>query len=91
MTGRPNPQSYENQLMQQRLMSQYQSQAEQSAYSQTLGVQRAQAAQQVQQQQAGLTNSIKKATRKPVTLGTILTSPAGLLGNPILSGSKLSG
>lgn len=91
MSGRPNPQAYEQQLLQQQMMSAFSLRAQQAAYAQDLGIQRAQAQQRVQQQTMGMNNAVKKATRKPVTLATILTSPVGLLGNPTLSGTKLTG
>lgn len=91
MTGRPNPQTYQNQLLQQYQQQNQMLMAQQQAYSAQIASQQQATAQRVSQQTASATNAVKKATRKPVTLGTILTSPTGILGNPILSGSMLSG
>lgn len=87
----PSSSMFEMQLMQQRLQQQQALQSEQAAYSAQLAQQNSAAASRVQQQQSQIDAGIKKQIARPVKLGTLLTSPNGLLGNPILSGSKLSG
>jgi hypothetical protein len=80
-----------DQLMFQNMMRQQALQQEQAAYSAEAERQRRAAEERVAAQQAALDAGIKGAIGKPVTLGTLLTSNSGLLGNPVLSLQKLSG
>lgn len=81
---------YSQMLVQQNALRQRQAASEQSTYSQQLEQERQAAAARVAQQQAGMEDAIKKKAGTPIKLGTLLTSPTGLLGNPVLSGTKLS-
>ena len=89
----PSPSSafFEMQLMQQRMQQQNQLASEQEAFRQSQAQQQQAAAARVNNQQTQMDASIKKQIAKPVKLGTLLTNPNGLLGNPLLSGTKLSG
>jgi hypothetical protein len=87
----PNGDSYTNMLLMQNMQRQQALAAEQAAYSQQLEEQRASAAASVAAQQAAMDASIKQKIGQPVKLGTLLTSSSGLLGNPVLSATKLSG
>ncbi|MDE1971104.1 MAG: hypothetical protein KGI50_06055 [Patescibacteria group bacterium] len=87
----PSSSNLQAQFMQQYMLSQMQSNQQQANYSANLQAANQAAAAQVQQQQQALTSNVQAAASKPVTLGTLLTSPKGLLGNPTLSSTKLGG
>ena len=45
----------------------------------------------VNSQEAAINSSVNQAASAPVNLGTILTTPKGALGNPMLALTKLGG
>lgn len=79
------------QLMMQNMLRQQQAAQEQAAYMAEAERSRKAAEDRVAAQKAAMDASIQGAIGKPVTLGTLLTSSGGLLGNPVLSLQKLSG
>jgi hypothetical protein len=87
----PSGDSYATALLLQNMQRQNALAAEQAAYSQQLEEQRSAAAASVAAQQAALDASIKQKIGQPVKMGTLMTSASGLLGNPVLSATKLSG
>lgn len=88
---RPSSQALEQQLLFQRQMQQSQLQSEQSTFEAQRASQQSLVKTGVAEEQAMMDRGIRKKIAKPVTLGTILTSPMGLLGNPMLSSTKLGG
>lgn len=96
MSKRPSSQMAQMQQIMQMQLQQQQTQSanalaqEQANFQAQQAQQKAAAAAKVAADQAAMDANIKKATQRPVKLGTLLTSPTGLLGNPILSGTKLS-
>lgn len=92
MSKRPTGGSdaYTQMLMQQNAARQKALVSEQATFSQQAEQERQNAAARVAGQQALAEDAIKKKASTPMKLGTLLTSPTGLLGNPVLSGTKLS-
>jgi hypothetical protein len=86
----PDSSGYMQQMMMQDAVRSQQLAQQQAAYSQQLEAQRAKAEADVAAQQAAIDAAAKAKAATPVKLGTILTSNSGLLGNPILSATKLS-
>jgi flagellar biosynthesis/type III secretory pathway protein FliH len=92
MSKRPSGSSmFEQMLQTQNTQRKQQAAAEEAAFSQQLAAQRQQASANAAASQAQMDEEIRKKAAQPVRLGTLLTSPVGLLGNPVLSGTKLSG
>lgn len=91
MSRTPKSDGLMNMLMMQNMTRQADLAKEQAAYSASMEQQRQQAEANVRAQQAQMEADIKKKASTPVTLGTLMTSPNGLLGNPMLSSTKLSG
>jgi len=91
MSRTPKSDGLMNMLMMQNMTRQTELAKEQAAYSASLDQQRRAAEESVRAQQAQMEADIKKKATTPVTLGTLMTSPNGLLGNPMLSSTKLSG
>jgi hypothetical protein len=87
----PNADNFTQMLLMQNMIRQQQLAIEQAGYLSRLQQQRFQAQATVDEQQKALDAGIRRATAKPVKLGTLLTGPTGLFGNPLLSSSKLSG
>lgn len=90
-SGPPSSSGIMNQLAQQMMTSSTQESQQESAFNTNLQSMYAQDAAGVAAQFAGITGGITAAIKKPVQMGTILTSPGGVLGNPALGVSKLSG
>lgn len=85
----PSSSAATNNLTQQYLQSQLSSNAKQAELTQQLADQRAADDALVAQEKNTQAQTVAKAARKPVNFSTILTSPAGLLGNPLLAQTKL--
>ncbi len=85
----PSSSAATNQLLQQYALSQAQSQQQQDAFKAQLAQQQTADQALVAGQQSTLNGQVASATKRPVDFKTILTSPSGLLGNPLLSQSKL--
>lgn len=64
---------------------------ETAAYSADLARMRSEADAAAAARAKAMEDEIAKKATTPVTLGTLLTSNAGILGNPVLSVTKLSG
>lgn len=90
-SGPPSSSGMMNQLAMQMMTSNQQEAAQESAYTSNLNSMYAADAAGVQSQFAGLTGGISSAIKKKVQMGTILTSPGGVLGNPALAMTKLTG
>ena len=88
---RPSTNQFEQQLLFQRSLEQSRLQTQTASFEQERQQRAAQAQATVAAEQAALEAEKEKKIRKPVTLGTLLTSPKGILGNPVLSGTKLGG
>jgi phosphopantetheinyl transferase (holo-ACP synthase) len=88
---RPSTGALEQQLMAQRAQQLALGQQEQAAFNAQRKSSQDQAAATVAAEEAAYKAGVNKKIRKPVTLSTILTSPQGILGNPILSTSRLGG
>lgn len=86
----PDTGAYQQQMQQQQMMFAAQLRSEQAAYQASLDAQRQQAAAQAALDAKKLNSSVKRKAAMPVKLGTLLTSSTGLLGNPVLSATKLS-
>jgi hypothetical protein len=82
---------FEQMLLAQRQISQAAAAQEAAQFAAARSASAQQAQQQIAAENLFLEKGIRKAARRPVTLGTLLTSPQGLLGNPVLSGTKLGG
>ena len=87
----PSADMFTQMLLMQNMQRQQQLATEQANFSAGLQAQRTQAEANVNQQKASLDAGIRRSIAKPVKLGTLLTSPAGLLGNPLLGVTRLSG
>lgn len=78
-------------LQSQYVMQQQQQQAQSEQFTQLLAEQQALQAAQVSNSALTAAAAPAAAVAKPVNFATIMTSPGGLLGNPLLSQSKLGG
>lgn len=87
----PSSDGMMQQMMMQQMVNNQRLAAEQAAFSAELEQRRKAAEDAVRAQQEALKNGIQGAIQKPLALGTLLTGSSGLLGNPTLSVTKLSG
>jgi hypothetical protein len=85
----PSANSATNQLLSIYQQSQAQLNAQSAAYSANQTAANQAALNAVNAQEAGINSSVNAAASAPVSLGTILTSPSGALGNPTLALTKL--
>jgi len=87
----PSADMFTQMMLMQNMQRQSQLAAESASFTAGLQAQRAQAEANVKAQQAGMDAGIRRSIAKPVKLGTLLTTQNGLLGNPLLSSTRLSG
>jgi hypothetical protein len=85
----PSSSNATNQLLQQYATNNAISQQQQDAFSQQLAANQATSQATVNSAVSTITARTAGAATKPVDFKTILTSPQGLLGNPLLSNAKL--
>lgn len=87
----PSSKGMMEQMMMQQMVSNQKLAMEQAAFTAELDQRRRQAEDAVRAQEAALKAGIQGSIAKPLNLGTLLTGSSGLLGNPMLSLTKLSG
>lgn len=87
----PSSSQFQNQLMTTYSQSQASLNNSINTFQTNLAAANAAAANSVSQTTSGINSSVNAATQTPVSLGTLMTSPRGVLGNPALSYTKLGG
>lgn len=73
------------------ILSQQATQRAQSEYAAQRAEERRLADERVAAEQAALEQQQKDAAKKKIKLGTLITNPKGVLGNPVLSATQLTG
>jgi hypothetical protein len=85
----PSSSGYQNQLLSMFQQSNAQLNAQTAQYSANQTAANAAALSAVNSQESAINTSVNNAASSPVNLGTILTTPQGSLGNPMLALTKL--
>ena len=90
-TAAPSSDMFQQSLLQQYQASQQLLQQQVSQYQAQNQQQQAAAQAQASSQASQISSSVNQATQQQVSLGTLMTSQRGVLGNPTLSLTKLGG